>query len=64
MPSTSGKGILANTSLRSREVGRPNRKETIVQRSARRRAYAEALALRGKLDLQIDLDVSRGRSGR
>jgi hypothetical protein len=31
---------------------------------ARRRAYAKALALRGKLDLRIDLDTSRERSRR
>ena len=31
---------------------------------AQRRAYAKALALRGKLDLRIDLDVSRERTHR
>ena len=31
---------------------------------AQRRAYAKALALRGKLDLKIDLDVSRERPHR
>ena len=31
---------------------------------AQRRAYTKALALRGKLDLQIDLDVSRERNRR
>jgi len=31
---------------------------------ARRRAYAKALALRGKLDLNIDVDVSRERARR
>jgi hypothetical protein len=31
---------------------------------AQRRAYSKALALRGKLDLKLDLDVSRERSRR
>jgi hypothetical protein len=31
---------------------------------ARRRAYAKAMALKGKLRLNIDLDVSRERSDR
>jgi hypothetical protein len=31
---------------------------------AQRRAYTKALALRGKLDLRIDLDMSRERSRR
>lgn len=31
---------------------------------ARRRAYDKALALRGRLNLDIDLDESRERSGR
>jgi hypothetical protein len=30
----------------------------------RRRAYVQALALKGKLDLRIDLDVARERVGR
>ena len=41
--------------------------ETIVQGLqllARRRAYPKALALKGKLDLRIDLDASRERAGR
>jgi len=41
--------------------------ETIVQGLqllARRRAYTKALALKGKLDLRIDLDASRERAGR
>jgi hypothetical protein len=41
--------------------------ETIVQGLqllARRRAYTKGLALKGKLDLRIDLDVSRERAGR
>jgi hypothetical protein len=41
--------------------------ETIVlglQLLARRRAYAKAIALKGKLHLTIDLDSSRERSGR
>jgi hypothetical protein len=41
--------------------------ETIVQALqllARRRAYTKALALKGKLDLRIDLDASRERTGR
>lgn len=31
---------------------------------AQRRAHAKALALRGKIDLKIDLDVSRERTHR
>jgi hypothetical protein len=31
---------------------------------AQRRAYTKALALRGKLDLRIDLDMSRERTRR
>lgn len=41
--------------------------ETIVQGLqllARRRAYTKAMALKGKLDLKIDLDVARERAGR
>ena len=41
--------------------------ETIVQGLqllARRRAYTKAMALKGKLDLRIDLDASRERAGR
>ena len=41
--------------------------ETIVQGLqllARRRAYTKALALKGKLDLRIDLEASRERAGR
>jgi hypothetical protein len=41
--------------------------ETIVQGLqllARRRAYTKAMALKGKLDLQIDLEASRERAGR
>ena len=41
--------------------------ETIVQvlqLLARRRAYTKALALKGKLDLRIDLEASRERAGR
>jgi hypothetical protein len=41
--------------------------ETIVQGLellARRRAHTKAMALKGKLDLVIDLDVSRERSRR
>ena len=41
--------------------------ETIVQGLellARRRAYAKAMALKGKLDIRIDLDAARERSGR
>ena len=41
--------------------------ETIVlglQLLARRRAYAKAIALKGKLNLTIDLDSSRERAGR
>lgn len=30
----------------------------------RRRAYVQALALKGKLDLRIDLDLARERVGR
>jgi len=37
--------------------------ETIV-RGLQRRAYTKALALKGKLDLRIDLDASRERAGR
>jgi hypothetical protein len=41
--------------------------ETIVQGLqllARRRAYTKAMALKGKLDLRIDLDAARERAGR
>jgi hypothetical protein len=41
--------------------------ETIVQGLqllARRRAYGKAMALKGKLDLRIDLDAARERAGR
>jgi hypothetical protein len=41
--------------------------ETLVQGLellARRRAYAKAMALKGKLDIRIDLDAARERSGR
>jgi hypothetical protein len=41
--------------------------ETIVQGLqllARRRAYTKAMALKGKLDLRIDLDAVRERAGR
>jgi hypothetical protein len=41
--------------------------ETIVQGLqlvARRRAYTKAMALKGKLDIRIDLDASRERAGR
>ena len=41
--------------------------ETIVQGLrllARRRAYTKALTLKGKLDLRIDMDASRERTGR
>lgn len=41
--------------------------ETIVaglELLARRRAYDKALALRGKLDLRIDIEESRERPGR
>jgi len=41
--------------------------ETLVQGLellARRRAHAKAVALRGKLRLDVDLDASRERSGR
>jgi hypothetical protein len=41
--------------------------ETIVQGLellSRRRAYAKAMALKGKLDLRIDLEASRERSRR
>lgn len=41
--------------------------ETVVEGLrlvARRRAYTRAMALKGKLDLRIDLDASRERSGR
>jgi nitrate reductase beta subunit len=41
--------------------------ETIVQALqllARRRAYTKAMALKGKLDLHIDLDASRERDRR
>jgi hypothetical protein len=41
--------------------------ETLIeglQVIARRRAHAKAMALRGKLDLQIDLEVSRERGRR
>jgi hypothetical protein len=41
--------------------------ETIVQGLqllARRRAYTKAMSLKGKLDLQIDLEASRERAGR
>lgn len=41
--------------------------ETIVEGLsviARRRAYAKAMALRGTLDLKLDLDVSRERTRR
>jgi hypothetical protein len=31
---------------------------------AQRRAYTKALALRGKLDLRLDLDISRERARR
>ncbi|HWZ88878.1 MAG TPA: hypothetical protein VNW92_08505 [Polyangiaceae bacterium] len=41
--------------------------DTIVlglQLLARRRAYAKAIALKGKLNLTIDVDSSRERAGR
>lgn len=41
--------------------------ETIIEGLrviARRRAYAKAMALRGKLDLRIDTDASRERARR
>jgi hypothetical protein len=41
--------------------------ETIVlglELLARRRAYAKGMALKGKLRLDLDLDVSRERAGR
>lgn len=41
--------------------------ETIVQGLrilAQRRAYSKALALKGKLDLRVDVDAARERSGR
>ena len=41
--------------------------ETIVlglELLARRRAYARALAMKGKLHLKVDTDVSRERAGR
>ena len=52
---------------RAEEVSGLGITETIVlglEMLARRRAYREALALRGKLNLEIDLDVSRERPAR
>jgi hypothetical protein len=71
MPSSAIKRVTVNLPRRlledAGEITGAGTTETIVQGLqllARRRAYAKAMALKGKLDIRIDLDAARERAGR